>query len=575
MKEARIHLLGLFVLSLLGLSLALIASRPGSDAAANPPQKPRLVVLVVIDQFRGDYLQRWGDLFEKGGFERLMSEGAWFQNCHYPYANTMTGPGHATLATGCWPATHGIVANDWYERRAGKVYCASLPRYEQVPPASDKKKDEKAGAAPGRLLAPTVADALKEATKGKARVVALSLKDRSSVLPGGRNPDVCYWVDNEGRFVTSTYYRDSPHSWVTDLNRSGIPDRWHGRSWERLRDNVDYVKRAGIDDGPGEGKGSKQGRTFPHPFDGGPKRLKKDYHAAVANSPFGNELLLEATRRAIDAEHLGMRDTPDLLSVSFSSNDLVGHTWGPDSQEVLDTTLRTDLIIKELLKLLDEKVGKGSWTLVLSADHGICPLPEASRVAGRYAQRIDPGPLFKNAEAYLDKMFGEVKRKKDGTGGWIESNLSNMVYFNRKLLSARKVKQADAETVLARWFVEQPGIQAAYTRTQLLAGDFGLDAIGKQVRASFRPERSGDVMLVVKPYCLLTKELTGTTHGSPHEYDTHVPLVVYGPGVKAGIRRDRVSPEAAAVILASALAIDPPAQARVVVPEGLFAIHRK
>jgi predicted AlkP superfamily pyrophosphatase or phosphodiesterase len=572
MRAGRWQIVGLFVLSLVGLGLALFSIRSIPVSKHQAVDKPRLAVLVVIDQFRGDYLKRWGELFEKDGFQRLMTEGAWFTNCHYPYANTVTGVGHATLATGCLPAAHGIIANDWYDRRDGeKVYCATLPRYEQVPPPLAAKKRNAMGGAPGRLLSPTIADALKKATDGQGRVVALSLKDRSSILPAGRRSDVCYWADRDGRFVTSTYYPDGPHAWVTAFNQSGAADRWRGKTWERLRSDIDYAKWSGPDDAPGEGKGVFQGKTFPHPFDGGPKKLKRDYYAALANSPFGNDLLLDLARRAIEEEKLGSRETPDLLSISFSSNDLVGHTWGPDSQEVLDTTLRTDLIIRDLLAMLDEKVGKGKYTLVLSADHGICPLPEASRAAGRNALRVDPRALRKGAEAYLDATFASATKTGKGTASWIEASVSDMFYLNHKLLASRHIKQSDAESAVARWLVQQPGIEAAYTRTDLLTGRSESDPIRDKVLNSFHKDRSGDVCIVLKPYCLPSAPLgTGTTHGSPHDYDTYVPLLVFGPGVKAGTRDDRVSPEAAAVVLAHALGIDPPSDARVGLPDHLF-----
>jgi hypothetical protein len=573
MRAGHRWIVVLFILLLAGLVPAWLYFRH-RPVVKQPATKPRLAVLVVIDQFRGDYLKRWGELFAGGGFQRLTHEGAWFTNCHYPYANTMTGPGHATLATGCPPATHGIITNEWYDRRSGEVYCAALPRFEQVPPTlgKAKKKGSTGGGAPGRLLSPTIADALKEATDGKGRVVSLSLKDRSSILPGGRRPDVCYWMDKDGRFVTSTYYRDAPHAWVTVFNQSGAADRWRDKTWERLRADVDYARWSGPDDAPGEGLGAEkyQGRTFPHPFDGGPKKLKRDYYAALTNSPFGNDLLLDFARRAIEEEKLGCRETPDLLLLSFSSNDLVGHAWGPDSQEVLDTTLRTDLIIKELLALLDEKVGEGKYTLVLSADHGICPLPEASRAAGREAIRINPGPLRKGAEAYLDATFSTVANTTAGTGGWIEASVNSMFYFNHKLLASRHVKQGDAEAAVARWLVRQPGIEAAFTLTDLMSGRSESDPLRDKVLASFHKDRSGDVSIVVKPYSLIINTLTGTTHGTPHDYDTYVPLIVFGPGVQAGSRDDLVSPEVAAVVLAHALGIAPPADARVGVPKDLF-----
>jgi predicted AlkP superfamily pyrophosphatase or phosphodiesterase len=564
MPSRLLSLTGLFVLALLCPSLVLLASRP----APPPPARPRLAVLVVIDQFRGDYLARWGPLFGDGGFRRLRAEGAWFRNCHYPYAGTFTGPGHATLGTGCPPARHGIVANEWHDRREGEVYCATLPRYEQVPPAG---KSKGGASSPERLLAPTLADALKEATHGRARVVALSLKDRSAVLPAGRQPDACYWADKDGRFVTSTYYRRRPHAWVAAFNDSKVADRWRRKGWERLRPDVDYERFSGRDDGPGEGKGTYQGRTFPHPLEGGKKKAPRDYYAALANSPFGNDLVLGLARRAIEAEKLGSRETPDLLVVSFSSNDLIGHTWGPDSQEVLDVTLRTDRVIGELLGVLDEKVGKGKWTLALSADHGICPLPEASRVAGRDARRVPLSPILAGAEEHLNQVF-PATNKSASQARWIEEQVSNMLYLNRAVIAGRGVERAAVEKELAGWLAHQPGISAAFTRTELMSGGDRGDPLAEQVRLSFHPDRSGDVMLVNKPYYLLTSSLTGTTHGSPHPYDTHVPLLVVGPGVVAGARDDAVSPEAAAVILARALGIAPPAAARVSVPEGLFAV---
>ena len=526
---------------------------------------------------RGDYLSRWYDLYPEGGFRRLAGEGAWFAECHYPYANTMTGPGHATLATGCTPRTHGIVGNEWFDPTSGKsVYCAGAGRYDVVPPPVVDPKAEKDGDAgkkpqsvsPEFLLSPTFADALKKHFGKQSRVVALSLKDRSCVLPGGRSPDACYWADASGRFVTSTYYRDRVHPWVADFNKTAAGDRWLGKRWDRLRADVDYEKWAGPDDVPGEGKGSAQGRTFPHPFDGGEKKSMKVYRAAVANSPMGNDLLWELAKKAIDAEKLGTRATPDFLSVSFSSNDLIGHTWGPDSQEVLDVTLRSDRLVKDILATLDEKVGKGKYVVVLSADHGICPLPEVSRSRKIDAGRVDYGLLLAGAEDILDAAFGRAAAKTRDENPWIAGAKSNMLYLDRRKLKRWNAEPATVAKVLAAWLKKRTGILAAYTRADMAAEQS--DDIGQRVRASYHPDRSGDVMVVLKPYWLPGKALSGTTHGSPHRYDTHVPLVVYGANVVPGKRKELVSPEHAAVILAAALGIDPPADAKKKVPEGLF-----
>lgn len=559
----------------LGLVLGLLGLVVGSGGEAAPPaatERPRLAVLVVFDQLRGDYLTRWDELFGPDGFRRLEKEGVWFQNCHYPYAYTVTAAGHASVATGCSPDKHGIVGNEWYDRTAGQsVSCVGSERYEQVPPRARKKADKKPpkarGAAPDRLLAPTVADALKAATGGKGRVVSLSLKDRSAVLPGGKRADACYWLDGStGLFVTSTFYRDRLHPWAAEFNRGRPAERWRKETWTRLRSDLDYARYSGPDDVTGEGTGYAQGRAFPHPFEVDPPKPTSDYYGALYNSPFGNELLLSFVRKAVAAEKLGSRDNTDLLCVSFSSNDVIGHCWGPDSQEVLDVTLRSDRIVKELLNVLDAAVGKGRYVLVLTADHGVCPLPEVTRRRGGEAARLSTALTAGRAEDFLNATFPG----KDGEGRWLEAVEGPWLYLNRALLRERGLKQAEVEKGLARWLEKQTGIQAVYTRTQLQAGIPAGDVVGQKVLRSFYPERSGDLMVIVKPYYLLGSWLTGTTHGTPHDYDTHVPLLAYGPGIRGGARKDAVTPQAAAAILARALGIEPPAKAAAGVPAGLF-----
>jgi predicted AlkP superfamily pyrophosphatase or phosphodiesterase len=396
------------------------------------------------------------------------------------------------------------------------------------------------------------------------------MKDRGAVLPGGKKADAIYWVDKEGRLVTSTYYRDRDHPWVDEINKSTLSLSWLHSQWTKLRPDLDYEKYSGPDDAKGEDKGSFQGVTFPHPFDGGPKKLLSAYYAAVANSPMGNDFLLAVTKRAIIAEKLGQRDEQDFLSVSFSSNDLVGHCWGPDSQEVLDITLRSDRLMRDLLNFLDQKLGKGNYVLALTSDHGICPLPEAARAQGHPAARVAAKKLFTEAEDYLNTQFPPQDVRQDETTpkGWIVAGLSNMVYLNPALAKDRRTTVPEVSQKLAGWLQKHPQVETAYTAEQLKKAD--LKGIAAQSQRSFYADRSGDVMIILKPYHFFSSTLTGTTHGSPHPYDTHVPLLVYGAGVKPGIRKERVSPEAAAVILAEGLAIAPPAKAAVTVPEGLF-----
>lgn len=562
-------------LMLMLANLVMLAPAPG---LAGEPPRPRLIILVYFDQFRGDYLNRWEAEFGEGGFKRLMTDGAWYQNCHYPYSYTVTAAGHASVATGCSPAEHGVMANDWYERAVGRsVNCVGSDRYEQLPvrtiegASDDEKKGAKGGVSPERLLKPTIADALKLGTGGKGKVVALSLKNRGAALPGGKTPDACYWMDGgTGGFVSSTYYPNGVHAWLSEFNKGRPAERWHGKTWERLRADLDYSKLSGPDDAPGESKGAPgQGRVFPHPFEPTDPKMKPAYLSAVYASPFGNELLLELAEKAITAEGLGADDVPDFLTLSFSSNDAVGHAWGPDSQEVLDITLRSDLIMKRLLDTLDAKVGKGQYLLVMTADHGVCPLPEVSHNQGKNGARVQPATSSK-VEEFLNSKYGK------GSVKWVEAISGPWVYLREKAVQAAGVKRVDVEQELAGWLAKQDGVQAAYTRTTLSTENTSLDATGRMVAKSFRPERCGDVYVLLKPYYLPSAPLgTGTTHGSPWEYDTHVPLVVYGTGVQPGIRKEKVTPLAAAAIMAKAARVEPPSGATAPVPNGLFRFPKE
>lgn len=571
------------------LMLVLFAGIASLKQRPQPPPPPRLAIVVVVDQLRGDYLDRWSELFCDGGFRRLMHDGAWFRNCHYPYSNTVTGAGHASLVTGCSPRTHGIVGNEWFDRAAGTVVnCAASPRYQTVPPpngavpAPDSDMPPGSGT-PERLLVPTLADALKEATNGEARVVGLSFKDRGAILLTGAKADACYWFESAtGRMVTSTYYRDRVHPWVAAFNDRRAADAWFAKSWSRLRTDLDYEAWSGPDDAPGEGNGvtglpgKSQGVAFPHPMNVGLTTPGKKYYEAVFNSPFGNELLLELVCTAIEQEDLGRRMATDLLCVSFSSNDAVGHTWGPDSQEVLDVTLRTDFLLRDFLDCLDRRVGKDRYYLVLSADHGICPLPEASRARGIAARRVPAARLVKPAEEFLRKAFGgpaDVPCFQRFKSDVIQNNA---FYFSRAWLQSNGANVERASSALAGWLRGQPDVETACTREELAGAKASASADARAIEASFHPDRCGDVVFVLQPYCLLGSDFArGTSHGTPHAYDTHVPLLVYGPGIQPGARLDAITPQACAPILAQALGIPAPPRCDVDVPSGLFAATAK
>jgi hypothetical protein len=576
------------------LALALLGLLPAFARTEEPP-KPKLVVVLVFDQMRGDYLERWQTLFREDGFKRLQTQGAWFTDCHYPFASTMTGPGHAAILSGAGPNRHGIIHNDWYDRAAAaSVNCASNDRYQFVPPLkkaaveplpdADKEKDEepagkeKLAGNPERMLCETVADVLKANTKGKA--IGISLKDRGALLPVGKSPDAAYWFN--GQFLTSTYYRDSVPAWVSDFNRNGLAESYYAKEWTRFRSDVDYDKWAGPDEAPGEGKGISQGPKFPHPTTGGVKAAAGKYYDAVATSPFGNELLLAFAKKCIEAEKLGQGDAADLLAVSFSANDLVGHVYGPDSQEVLDVTLRSDAVVAELLKHLDATVGPGRYAVVLTADHGICPMPEQSAKRGIDAKRISSVALIAGAEKHLRELYGEPEppgaEAPKAKARWIEAIAAPHIYLNHRQIAAKKRTVKEVADAFAAYLRKQEGIERAYTAEQLAPPPQpDEEKILTMAKRSFFPARSGDVYVVLKPYHLVgtistvARLATGTTHGSPHPYDTHVPLVAFGPGVPGGTRSERVTPLHSAAIASWFLNVSKPKDAEYDLPKTFLA----
>jgi len=569
------------------IALALLVLANSSKSA----EPSKLVVLVVFDQMRGDYLERWQKLFTKEGLGRLQRDGAWYPQCHYPYGTTQTGPGHASMLTGCCPDQHGITMNQWYDRKQGRaVNCSQSNRYERIPAlpatlpaeqwkesakhsteseAETKTKVKEAGS-PERLLVKTVGDALKEATGGKGKVVSLSFKDRSALLPAGTQADAVYWLDSaDGMIVTSSCYRSAVHAWVAEFNRERVADRWFDKEWTRIAPEEIYTQNTGPDQMPGESKGIQQGITFPHPIDGGLSKPGKSYYEALFNSPFGNEMLLELVKRGVVAEKLGQDDVTDLLIISFSSNDAIGHCWGPDSHEVLDVTLRADVLMADLLAFLDKQVGAGQYTLALTADHGICPLPEYSAKKGLDAKRLPGKAIHKAAESHLREKYDPAG--KDGTLNFIESVQAPWFYLNESLIAGRGLSTADIANDLAKFLLTQEGIYRTFTRAQMVKGFPLNDPLGQRMRRAYHADRSGDVAWVAKPLYLLDNMVAGTNHGSPHAYDTHVPLLFFGKGIQPGVRREAVTPQAIAAVLSRAAGIAPPETAVYPVPPRLFA----
>ena len=551
---------GWYVATHLGGELPPDAVRPGG----------RLVVVVVFDQMRGDYLRRWPGLLGEDGFDQVKRDGVWYSNARLPHACTSTGPGHASIGTGAPPAVHGVVENKWYDRRTGQeVYCTSDAAARRVPGAKEPAK-EPASLSPARLLVPGVAAHLKAVEKD-ARVFSLSLKDRAAVLMAGRCNDAgVYCFDSAvGKFHASSHYRADLPDWVVAFNKSrdGSPaDAWFHRRWDRLLHSEKYVGR---DDFEAEGRGvNGMGQTFPHPLKGKLENPARGFYDAVETSPFGNELLWDFARACLAAEQLGRRGTKDLLYLSFSSNDLVGHAWGPDSHEVQDITARSDRLLAEMIRHLDDTVGRANYTLVLTADHGVCPLPELTAATVPGVERFEPAAELADLGRALDDTFGPLGDKPES---WVKKLTYPDLYLNDSLLEAEGKSRVAVERYAAEWIGNRPHMLAAFPRP-VLAGPPLADPLARRVQLGWHPDRSGDVVVVHKPYLLPGKNTGGYSvagHGTPHDYDTHVPLLAFGAGVpKLGERPEPTSSLAVAAIVCRALGIGPPAEAKEPLPAG-------
>jgi len=542
-KSARVLLLSLLALPLL---------------AAEPPV-PRLAVVISVDQMRADYLVRFRPYFTEGGFKRLLEGGADYQECHYLHAVTKTAPGHATILSGVNANIHGIVANEWLDRstfiqgNAVEDVEAPLvglpPRVGRYPNATFEAK---AGRSPRNFLGTTVGDRLKARYGTAAKVFGIADKDRAAILMSGPKADGAYWTE-EGRFVTSTYYRPALPAWLEQFNTERGAARHFGQVWDRLLDKSVYDAVQGPDDAPGEQSDNGMGVTFPKKVDGGKLAISGAFYSAFDQTPWNNELVADATEQLITVEQLGADATPDLLCIGFSQTDSAGHAYGPDSHEVMDSFLRLDRVLAEFFQFLDQRVGLEHCVIVLTADHGVSPLPERIQVekgaaaAGRISGRTLDGQLL----ATLNAAFGTLPDNQY----WILHDNSGY-HLNPVALAAHQLPAARVAEVLRTALLAYPAIAAVYTRAQLTSSA-PLDEFGEMTRLSYYPARSADVLYIEKPN--FVSRTKGTSHGTPYEYDTHVPQLWFGAGVKPGVHPERVAVENLAPTLAGLLGVDLPA----------------
>jgi predicted AlkP superfamily pyrophosphatase or phosphodiesterase len=547
------------------------ARRTGNPAPAGD-SRPRLVLLIVVDQFRYDYLTRFGDLFGARGIDRLLRQGASWTEADFDHVPTFTAPGHAVFMTGAWPSQTGIIANEWYERDTGK-------RVKSVTDDSTNKiagKPGEKGYSPRRLLCSSVGDELKLADGDRSKVIGISTKDRSAILPAGRRANAAYWFGTDnGNILSSTYYFDREPEWVERFNNRHMADQWFGAHWDRLLPEAEYLKRAGKDDVPWENldKSSNDTNFFPHVVTGGADKPGKIFYKALDYTPFANDVLVTFAEEAITNEKLGDDADTDLLSVSFSANDYVGHRFGPYSHEAMDMTLRVDRQIGTLLDFVDAHVGLRNTVVIFSADHGASPVPEQAALMNLPGRRYQKADLRRIVEDGLKARYARKDRpatdyiqtfsnKEEAEPGLINSNF----YLNRAALKRDGIDLDECERVVGELSMRMPGAARYFTRAQL-ENNFisSADPIARRVLHGFYPQRSGDVIVVFEPYNILfdlpddpTDPRSTATHGSPYSYDTHVPLIIMGRDFVKGNYDQAATPADIAPTLAGLLGVQAP-----------------
>ena len=531
-------------------------------------KRPRLVLLIVVDQFRYDYLERFGDLFGPNGFKRLMRDGASWTQSNYDHMPTYTAPGHGTMMTGAYPAESGIIGNEWLDRATGK-------RITSVSDESVKLlggNPTEPASSPSRLMASTVGDEIRLATNDRSKVIGISVKDRSAILPAGRHANAAYWFSTwSGTMVSSTYYFNQLPAWVTKFNSTKPADKYFGAKWERVLPEDEYVKRVGPDDPKWEDVSNAwtpDTNTFPHTVTGGLTAPGGKFYTALDYTPFTNEMLVSFAEDAIVNEQLGQDDDTDVLTVSFSANDYVGHRFGPYSQEVMDVTVRTDRNIATLLDFVDAKVGLANTLIAFTADHGVSPIPEHAAAMGLGGGRIPFATVMGKIQAAISARYNPQGKKPDPTTdyllrfqegtAWREWFINNNIYFNYDALKRDGVDVEEFSQVVVRAALSVPGIARCFTRLQLLRGATSVtDPIERRALHGFYPSRSGDVVMVAEPYKYIAETITAT-HGSPYSYDTHVPTIIMGPGVNAGRYLEAATPADIAPTLSALLRITAP-----------------
>ncbi len=503
MKKSNLLTLALLVISL----LCTINKAQNVD-------RPKLVVGIVVDQMRFEYLYKYYPFYGNGGFKRLMEEGSNFTFAHFNYEATKTAPGHASIYTGTTPFYHGIVGNDWYDKQSKQSVNAVVdPNYECV---GGTFKDGRCS--PKRLLSTTITDQIKLAFGGKSKVISISIKHRGSVLPGGHMPDGVYWYNHDnGEFITSSYYMNKLPQWVIDFNNRKLADKYIESGWNLLLPKEKYAISE-PDETKNEEDVFSEGKTsFPHSF----KNVKPEKkYSLIPTTPFGNELVSGMAKSALINEKLGADEYTDFLAVSFSSTDYVGHSYGTNAYETQDIYVRLDETIADFLNTLDKKLGKGNYLLFLTADHAGLETPSFLR-----DNKIPVGALV-NKE--FQDAVSDFVNKKFGSDKLIENFSNKQIYFNREEIKKRDIDFHSLQERTADFIRDSyPVVASIFTRDQLEGKTATREPINP-ILNSYPLSISGDVLYTLRSGYLPNFREQGTTHGTEFAYDTHVPLLFFG-----------------------------------------------
>ncbi|MFI5097171.1 MAG: alkaline phosphatase family protein [Candidatus Acidiferrales bacterium] len=516
------------------LGFAAQAQNPTPVRSISHPAHPKLVVMIVVDQMRGDYVDKFRGQWT-GGLKRLLEEGAWFREAAYPYAATETCVGHATISTGAFPATHGMIANAWWDRDQQKmVTCTSDPNALNVAYAGGSTKG---GDSAVRMQLPSFAEELKFQTGGATRVVTFSLKARAAITLAGHKGDAVTWLDSgTGAWVTSSAYGAMP--FVEEFARKHPLSEDYGKTWSLSLPESAYLydEKATGAAPPGDWSAS-----FPHPLRGkeGSTSADEVFFGQWASSPFADTYLTHMAEAAIDSLGLGKAGGTDYLGVSYSTLDYVGHAYGPRSREIQDVLVHLDKDLGGLLVHLDQKIGRGNYIVALSADHGVAPVPEDMAKTG-----VDAGVLIiPELQERMEKALEPFNYTKPAIARMAEGN----VYFSPGIYARLQQEPAALRAVMDA-ALTQPGVAAVYRAEDLSGSVSSSSEIRTALTLSYFPSRSGDLFIVPEPYWLVSgspagkRGGSGTGHGTPYNYDQHVPLLLLGYGIQPGEYFNAVTP---------------------------------